>query len=66
MTEFYRGQSFSSGRQTAKTFFSSATVWGGSTTPSLSRFLAEKDQYLTGFRVEFLDEPTGKGLPQLS
>jgi quinol monooxygenase YgiN len=31
-----------------------------------SRFLAEKDQYLTGFRVEFLDEPTGKGLPQLS
>ncbi|MDI5979608.1 putative quinol monooxygenase [Amycolatopsis magusensis] len=25
------------------------------------RFLAEREQYLTGVRVEFLDPPTGKG-----
>jgi quinol monooxygenase YgiN len=25
------------------------------------RFLAEREQYLTGVRVEFLDSPTGKG-----
>ncbi|MFD2417779.1 putative quinol monooxygenase [Amycolatopsis pigmentata] len=25
------------------------------------RFLAEREQYLTGVRVEFLDAPTGKG-----
>jgi len=25
------------------------------------RFLAEREQYLTGMRVEFLDSPTGKG-----
>jgi quinol monooxygenase YgiN len=26
------------------------------------RFLNERDQYLTGVRVEFLDPPTGKGV----
>ena len=26
------------------------------------RFLDERDQYLTGARVEFLDPPTGKGV----
>ncbi|GAA2103086.1 hypothetical protein GCM10009841_20040 [Microlunatus panaciterrae] len=30
-----------------------------------SLFLTEKDQYLKGSRVEFLDDPTGKGVPQL-
>jgi quinol monooxygenase YgiN len=25
------------------------------------KFLSEREQYLTGHRVEFLDEPTGKG-----
>jgi quinol monooxygenase YgiN len=26
------------------------------------RFLAEREQYLTGLRVEFLDAPAGKGI----
>jgi quinol monooxygenase YgiN len=29
--------------------------------PHVKRFLAEREQYLTGVRVEFLDPPTGKG-----
>jgi quinol monooxygenase YgiN len=30
--------------------------------PHVKRFLAEREQYLTGVRVEFLDAPTGKGV----
>jgi len=30
--------------------------------PHVKRFLSEREQYLTGVRVEFLDAPTGKGV----
>lgn len=30
--------------------------------PHTERFLAERDRYLQGSRVEFLGEPTGKGI----
>jgi quinol monooxygenase YgiN len=31
--------------------------------PHTKRFLAEKEPYLAGTRVEFLDTPSGKGVP---
>jgi quinol monooxygenase YgiN len=30
--------------------------------PHVRRFLAERERYLTGVRVEFLDAPVGKGV----
>jgi quinol monooxygenase YgiN len=33
--------------------------------PHVVRFLREREQYLSGVRVEFLTSPSGKGLPDI-